>query len=248
VARDGTAWVAGTTTSTQLPWNGAPYSANPVGGVDLFLAHVDAAQAGNSSIPYVTYFGGTGQDDVRKIILDANGKLLMTGFTLSTDFPVTGGAFQTTASGGGGDAYLIRLDLTAPHDQVVEYSTYLGGTGGDVGRDLAVDPAGNVWVTGYTLSSDFPVTGDALAGAWPGGLDVFLTRLDLTKTGADALLYSTYLGQINLHNSYGLATGADGTVAVGGSTGQPNIQATAGGFQQGYAGGISDGFLVVLAP
>ena len=87
----------------------------------------------------------------------------MTGFTTSTNFPTTAGAFDTT-SNGGGDAFVTKLD---PTGAALVYSTYLGGSGNDQGHGIAVDAAGNAYVTGVTESTNFPTT--------PGAFDTSFT-------------------------------------------------------------------------
>jgi hypothetical protein len=173
VTPGGIAYVAGSTGSQQFPWSGAPYQGNSAGGVDIWLARFDCTKSGPDSVPVATYFGGRGQDEVRKMAIDADGKLWLTGYTLSDDFPITGDAYQNTTSGDGGDVFVSRVDMSPARGQFLLYSTYFGGSGGDVGYGIAPDDGGNVWITGYTISPDLPVTSDAVQGVWPGGVDVF---------------------------------------------------------------------------
>ncbi len=245
---DGMAYVAGSTMSWEFPWAGPAYRKEPAGGGDAFIAKVDTTKSGPESIPYASFFGGSGLDEARRVALDLDGKVLISGTTISTDLPTTPGALRETPYGGDGDGFIARLDLDAPPEAALTYCTYVGGSGGDVVYDMAVDPAGAVWATGYTLSSDFPTTGDALAPFYPGGVSVFATKIDLARVGNEALLYSTYLGQINIHVGYTIAAGPDGTVAIGGLTSNPSVPVTGNAAQKEYAGGRADGFVVVLAP
>ncbi|HWQ52639.1 MAG TPA: SBBP repeat-containing protein [Bryobacteraceae bacterium] len=246
VTPEGMAYIAGSTSSSEFSWAGSPYYENYQGRVDVFLAKIDASQSGDASVPYASYFGGSELDEARRIALDPDGKVVLAGVTLSRDLPVSDGAFKTSAPGGDGDGFVARFDLDAPKESALLYCSYLGGSGGDVAYDLAVDAYGSIWVTGYTLSKDFPVTPDALSTVYPGGVNVFATKIDPTKSGADALVYSTYLGQINIHVGYSIAVGPDGSVAIGGVTSNPGIRATANATRADYAGGTSDGFVVVL--
>lgn len=248
VTPEGIAYIAGSTSSTEFPWAGAPYYDTYQGGVDVFLAKVDASKAGEESVPYASYFGGTGLDEARRVTLDAEGKLWLTGVTLSNDLPVTANAFQGSRPGGDGDGFVVRLNLEAPREAAVEYLSYLGGSAGDVAYDVAPDPAGGVWVTGYTLSRDFPVTQDALAAAYPGGVNVFATKIDPAGKNGTSLAYSTYLGQINIHVGYAIAAGPNGRVVIGGVTSSPAMRTTENAARSEYAGGTSDGFVVVLGP
>jgi hypothetical protein len=243
----GIVYFAGSTLSGQFPLAGLSYRDQLAGAVDIFLCQMDLTKSGTSSLLYATYIGGSGVEELRKIALDGQGKVLLTGYTLSTDFPVTGDAFQSSNKGGG-DVFLMRFDPAAPPSAAVLYSTYLGGRGGDVAYDIAADAGSKVYLTGYTLSQDFPVTGDAVQLNWGGGIDVFVIALDLSKPGAGALVFGSYLGLDGVHVGYGVAASANGTIYAAGYTGIHNIQTTSGAVQPGFAGGLSDGFLVVIGP
>ncbi len=243
VAPDGKVYFAAATDSTQFPWGGNPYSKTSFGGVDAIVGQMDLTKSGEASLVYATYFGGSGFDEPRAIALDPSGKVLVTGYTLSTDLPTTPGAYQPALSGNA-DAFLARLDLKAPPESVISYLTYLGGTGGDVAYGLASDPDGNAYITGYTLSKNFPVTGDAWQPGWGWGVDIFVSKL----SPSGALLYSTYLGQTGINAGYSIAAGKDGSIYVGGVTGRKGVSPTSNAFQNAYGGGVSDGFVVVFAP
>jgi hypothetical protein len=245
VSRSGTVYLAGSTDSTQLPQAGNQYNSSFQGGADIFVAVFDLNQFGVGSLVYSSYIGGSDLEELRGIALDPAGKLLLTGYTLSGDFPVTGGAYRRTG-GGNGDAFLVKFDPSAPPASALVYSTYLGGSGGEVAYGITSDSAGAVWITGYTLSSNFPVTTDALQSTNPGGIEVFVSKFDPTQSGDASLVYSTYLGAIGVHVGYALVLDADGNAYVGGLTGPHNITTTGSAFQNGYGGGLSDGFVVVL--
>jgi len=168
--------------------------------------------------------------------------VLVTGFTLSTDLPVTPDAHQLELRGNS-DVFLARLDLSARPENFVSHLTYLGGAGGDVAYGLTADPDGNAYITGYTLSTDFPVTGDAWQREWGGGVDIFVSKL----SPSGALLYSTYIGQTGSNSGYSIAT-RDGSIYVGGVASRKGISPTSNAFQGEYGGGMSDGFVLVFAP
>jgi hypothetical protein len=245
VTAAGIVYVAGSTSSTQFPIEGAPYRDTLQGGLDAWVAKMDMTKPGTSSVVRSTYLGGSDLDEPRKIALDSAGSLLVTGYTMSADFPVTQGAYRTTLAGNA-DVFVARLNLDAPAGSFVEYATYLGGSGGEVAYDITTDAAGNIWVAGYTLSPDFPVTGDAVQSAYGFGVDSFVAKLDPRRTGPAALLYSTYLGQDGLHVANALAVRSDGSVWVAGYTGNGNLQVTGSAFQNVYSGGLSDGFLIAI--
>jgi len=242
VAPNGMVYFAGSTASTTFPLAGNSYRSTLQGGVDIFVAQMDLTKSGLDSLVYTTYFGGSDNEELRGMALDPSGNLLLTGYTMSADFPVTPDAAQSRI-GGNADAFVARLDLTAPPDSVVKYATYLGGQGGDVGYAIASDPNGNIYVTGYTLSSNFPVTGDALQKAWGWGVDVFIAKLN----SFGALEYSTYMGKSGTNIGYAIAAAQDGTIYVGGVAASRGISTTYGA-QNVFGGSTSDGFILVLAP
>ena len=152
---NGTVYVAGSTESTGFPQAGAQYRSSLAGFLDVWVAQMDLTKSSVDSLVYSTYLGGSDLDEVRRIAIDPTGKLLVAGYTMSPDFPVTGDAAQRTL-GGNADAFVARLDFTRPQNGFVNYATYLGGAGGDVAYDVTSDSSGNIYVTGYTLSSNFP--------------------------------------------------------------------------------------------
>jgi len=238
VTPQGLVYFAINTLSQQFPQAGGQYSPVSAGSEDIAIGLMDMKKSGTDSLLYTSYFGGSGVDEARKIALDAKGNLLVTGFTLSTDLPVTGDAAQPKA-GGGGDAFVAIVNATNP--KFIQYLTYLGGAHGEVGYDVAADASGSIYVTGYTLSSNFPVTADAPQSHWGFGIDVFLTKV---KPGA-GVQYSTYLGGATVNVGYGLALAPDGTVYVVGSTGGL-LSTTDNPLQGTFGGGYTDGFIAAI--
>jgi hypothetical protein len=250
VTPSGMVYFAGDTVSTMFPLGGNPYMPTPFGGGDIFLAQMDLTRSGVDSLLYSTYLGGSGLDAVRKMIIDSSGKLLLTGYTLSPDLPVTQGALQSTLNGIA-NVFVTRLDVAAPDTNIITYSTYFGGTGGDVAYDIATDSSGNIYLTGYTNSTDFPVTPDALQGKSGGGFDVFVSKLNLGGPGPGSVVYSTYTGQTSINVGYGIAVSPSGAIAVGGQSGSqdelPSVNVTDNAVQPVFAGGQSDGFVLFLS-
>jgi len=243
VAPNGLVYFAVSTESTEFPMAGYAYNYNLTSGYGIVIGVMDMTQVGVNSLVYATYFGGSDIGEVRGIGFDAAGRLLVTGYTLATDFPVTPDACQPKA-GGNGDAFVSVLNPLDPAHFLV-YSTYLGGSQGEVGYAVASDAAGSLYVTGYTLSPNFPVTPDALQPKWGNGTDVFVTKLKPGVAGPGALQFSTYLGASGVYSPTGFALARDGTLYVvgWGTDGLPTSDTAI----QGYAGGPSDGFIVVFS-
>jgi hypothetical protein len=237
IAIDGTgnAYVTGNTSSSDFPTT-AGVAQPSFGGVnDAFVTRLNAAGA----LDYSTYLGGSGLDIGTGIAVDSNGAAYITGYTQSADFPTSVGAYQTAYGGGADDAFVTRLTNTG----ALDYSTYLGGSGLDIGRAIAVNSNGEAYVTGYTQSANFPSTPGAFQTAFGGGTnDAFIAQLDDVGSG---LLYATYLGGSG--DDYGMAIAIDGNgdAYVSGSTNSSNFPVTAAAQQPSYAGGV-DAFVTAL--
>ena len=242
VAPNGLVYFAVTTESTEFPMAGYAYNYNLTAPFGIVIGVMDMTQVGAASLVYATYFGGSDIQEVRGIALDSAGRLLVTGYTLANDFPVTPDAFQPKP-GGNGDAF---VSLVNPLDwsHFLVYSTYLGGSLGEVAYGIAGDSAGNIYVAGYTLSPDFPTTADGFEPNWGGGIDLFLTKLKPGTPGSGGLLSSTYIGERGVYSPTALTLGRDGTIYVVG-WGGVGLPSSANALQ-GYGGGLSDGFIMVL--
>ncbi|HLK50787.1 MAG TPA: SBBP repeat-containing protein [Bryobacteraceae bacterium] len=242
VTPQGLVYFAASTYSQYFPYTGPSYRATTQGVENLVIGVIDPTQQGYASLVYCTYLGGSVIDEVRSLSLDQNGKLVLSGWTLSPDFPVTANAFQPVF-GGAGNAFVARVNPAALPDKFLEYSTFVGGTGGDVAYNAITDRAGNIYVTGYTMSTDFPVTKDAIQAQFGNGADTFLVKLNPGVAGKGALLYGTFLGGVGTHVGQGLALTPTGSLFLAGYT-TPDWQLT--GAQNIYNGGASDGFVAVV--
>jgi beta-propeller repeat-containing protein len=166
--------------------------------------------------------------------VDALGNAYVTGVTQSADFPITPGAFQTTVRGD--DGFVTKLDPTGAR---VLSSTFVGGSGQDWCAEIAIDAAGNVYLTGATQSTDFPTTPGTIQSTFRGLYDAVVLKLNATFS---ALVYSSYLGGTGLDAGVDIAVDAAGTAYVGGYTGSTNFPVTPGAFQT-TARGNREGFV-----
>jgi hypothetical protein len=232
----GNAYVAGHTTSSDLPTTPGAPDATLGGLMDGFVAKLDAT---GSALVYCTYLGGSSDDWVSGIAVDRAGNAYLTGTAISADFPTTPGAFDTTFNGPpGGDAFVTKLNPTG----TLLYSTYLGGNNSDNGSGIALDGAGNAYVTGNAGSTNFPTT----LGAFDriGGGDAFVTKLN---SSGSALVYSTYLGGTGGEGGSGIAVDAAGNVYVTGATSSADFPTTPGAFDLSL-GFASDAFVTKINP
>src|SRR6185369_5797974 len=205
--------VAGYTRSGDFPTT--PNSFRPFysGGGDAFLTKLDLNAM---TLKYSTFLGGNREDQATKVLVEPSGHVAVTGYTLSNNFPVTPGALQSTQAGNG-DAFLTILDPSAQDfTTALVYSTYFGGSDGDVPYDLRRDAAGKYYLCGYTLSLDFPVK-NALAPASDfGALDGFVAVIDPSASPLKALVYSSYLTSPGYQVAYGVDVDAQGIIYVTG--------------------------------
>lgn len=244
VAANGLVYMTATTGSTEFPTAGNAFQGNLSGGYDVVLAVLDPSQFGTESLVYSTYLGGSSSEEVRGMAVDASGNVLLTGYTLSSDFPITPDAAQPVY-GGNGDIFVTVVNPFTP--QFLLYSTYLGGSDAEVGYGIGADAQNNVYVTGYTLSSDFPVTPNAPLPTYPGGIDIVAAKVIPHVSGPNGFGYVTYYGGASISSGQTLAVAPDGTLYFAGFTGG-NITTTSNAAQGAYGGGVTDGFLVVFTP
>jgi Beta-propeller repeat len=180
------------------------------GNGDAFVAKLSRD---GSQLVYSTVLGGSGQDLGHGIAVDSKGGAYVTGYTHSQDFPTTRWAVQekllsTTA---GQNAFVAHLDANGG----LSYSTYLGGSGSDVGQSIAVDSSDNAYVTGYTSSGNFPTTSRAFQRSLSGLQNAFITKLNPSGT---AIEYSTLLGGDDYDFGFGIAVDKAGNAYVTGTT------------------------------
>jgi beta-propeller repeat-containing protein len=241
----GHVFVAGNTTSRDFPVSSNAYQPTYSGGGDGFLTEFDL---NNSSGGYSTYLGGSGIDDVRKIVFDAAGRIALTGFTSSRDFPITQNAYQPLLGGPGAiNSFLAILDVRATTpSKAVTYSTFYGGSGTDIAWDLKRDAKGKYYLGGYSLSSDLPVSQNALNPVSAmAGLNGFIAVIDPAALPLNSLTYASYITGPGSQAVYGVEVDANGSVYVTGYTTSDIFPA---GFQSHNTAGNSDSFVLVFKP
>jgi hypothetical protein len=231
----GNAYVTGETSSTDYDVTPGAFQTTNGGGADVFVTKLNAT---GTALVYSTYIGGSSDDYGNAIAVDGSGNAYVTGWTYSTDYDVTPGAFQTTNEGYL-DVFVTKLNGTGT---ALVYSTYIGGSGYDYGNAIAVDGSGNAYVTGETSSTDYDVTPGAFQTTNGGGRDVFVTKLDAAGTD---LVYSTYIGGSGSDGGSAIAVDGNGNAYVTGSTNSTNYDVTPGAFQT-TKGGYADVFVTKL--
>ena len=234
IDRDGEAYITGYTYSMDFPTRN-PYQPTNRGTANAFVTELNTS---GTALVYSTYLGGTGFDAGAAISVDSSGAAYVVGDAGSTDFPTTPGAFQTTYGGGFDDVFVAKLNRSG---NALVYSTYVGGAVDDYANAIAVDSAGQAYVTGFTNSANFPTTPGAYDTTYNGDVvpapffygDAFVTKLN--KDGS-ALIYSTYLGGKGDDLGLGIAFDRARKVYVTGSTNSPDFPTTSGAYDMTYNG------------
>ena len=241
----GDAYVTGYTNSTDFPVQHALQAEN-AGGYDVFVAELSADGA---SLIYSTYWGGSSDDIGTGVAVDSSGNAYISGFTASLGFPVTPGALQAKYGGGDHDGFVVKVNTGGAE---LGYSTFLGGGADDYAYGVAVDSAGDAYVTGATNSANLP-TVNAFQPNYAGGLcatapntfpcyDAFVAKLN---PAGSALIYSTYLGGTGSDYGYAIALDGSSNAYVTGYTISTNFPTTAGALRRVF-GGSYDAFVAKL--
>lgn len=236
IIRDGAGeiFIVGSTTSSNFPTTPAVFQPIYGGNQDAFLTEM---KADGSALIYSTYIGGTGTDFGTAVTLDASGNAYVVGSTQSTDFP-TKNPIQL-GNVGLYDAFVTEVSSTG----ALVYSTYLGGSLSDYGTGIAVDSTGDIYVSGYTYSTNFP-TQNALQSSLAGGSDLFITEF---KPGSSSLLYSTYLGGSSVDRATAMIMDSGGSIYLTGDTQSANFPVTGTAYQSSLAG-TDNAFITKVAP
>jgi hypothetical protein len=231
VDSSGNACVTGTTQSGDFPT--VNFFDNSLGGAqDAFVSKLSSD---GSTLDYSTYLGGDDTDSGNGIAVDSSGNAYVTGTTQSSDFPTVN--FFDNSLGGVEDAFVSKFDPSLSGAASLLYSTYLGGSGSDFGNEITVDTSANAYVTGTTLSANFP-TQNAFQAANAGSNDAFVTKFNVAGS---ALTYSTYLGGSMDDFGNGIAVDTSNNAYVTGTT-DSNDFPTQGPIQAANAG-LNDAFI-----
>lgn len=274
----GHAFVAGSTSTTMPTSPNAYQSSNPGGQGAAFVMGFDTTASGSASLVYSTFFGVSNSfsnyygSNAKGIALDSSNNIYITGWA-GPNLPVTAGAFQISPSGGGNcnpssgaevpcpDVFIAKLNPSISGAQQLIYSTYLGGPappgngypGNGSGNAIVVDSSGNVYVTGQTYSSTFPVTPGAFQTTGVSTLSAFVSKMD---AGGAHLVYSTYLNGHSQSSGNAIAVDSFGDAYVAGNFragGFPNVSfpVTPDAFQSSFtklSGDSQEAFLTKLNP
>jgi hypothetical protein len=263
----GLAYVTGQTTSdasaAPFPTTGTALQTS-LGGPNgnAFLTVLDTNQSGAASLVYSTYLGGNAAgpfgDYGMNITVDGQGDAYLAGQTssnASSPFPTTSGPYQSSLNSTNGNVFVTEISTTQSGPRSLVYSSYLGGSTtsivGDFGASIALDAAGKVYVTGDASSADFPTTSGAFQTTNSAGGRAFAAKFDLSQSGSQSLVYSTFLGGTNGpdgENGEDVAVDANGDAFVAGETSSSDFPTTSDALQSSLVADAWHGFLVQLNP
>ncbi|MDK9700839.1 MAG: T9SS type A sorting domain-containing protein, partial [bacterium] len=235
----GGVFLTGWARSTDFPTTPGVGQRTNWGGSDCFVTHLDSI---GSQLIYSTYIGGSSDDNGYAIVTDNSGGVILTGVTMSSNYPTSTSAFQRFF-GGYFDCFVTRLNSIG---SALIFSTYLGGQNYDGGNDIVHDGYGGAVVVGSTDSTDYPTTANAFDRSYNGNFDCFVTHLN--STGSD-LIYSTYLGGFDRDGgSGGFVDDSTGNIIVTGSTASTNFPTTEESYDTTFNGGSYDCFITCMNP
>jgi len=231
-------FVAGGTASANFPGTAGAAQPARAGSGDAFVARLDRTLG---KLLRATYLGGSNNETAFALACGADGSVYVAGSTGSANFPGAAGGAQATFGGGGGDAFVARLDRTLA---TLVQATYLGGALSDIAYALAVASDGAVFVAGETASTNLPGTDGGFQPQRGGGIDAFVAKLTAALTG---LTQATYLGGLGDDSAAALSLDVTGKVFVAGSTTSSLFPGAAGG-AQATPGGDGDAFVAEFDP
>jgi hypothetical protein len=220
--------IVGYTNSSDFPITTGVYQEKFYGGSDIFILRFNFTQ---NTINFSTYIGGSDFDVCWGFTLDNSNNIVLAGYSSSIDYPTTMNSFNNSYNG----SYTTTIiSILNSNGSKLLYSTFIGGNNDDIGVDVALDSYGNVIVTGWTSSSDFPTSNKAFdttfngSGGWWGG-DLFLIKLNHNLS---ELQYSTYIGGNGLDICNGMYIDGVNSIYITGYTDSSDFPTTPNAFQQ----------------
>ncbi|MFC1508289.1 SBBP repeat-containing protein [Candidatus Omnitrophota bacterium] len=225
-----------TTGSFDESFNGHTY--------DAFVTKINTTGSG---LVYSTFIGGSASDVASGIAVDSSGNAYITGTSPSSDFPTTYGAYDESYNGGSssnegrGDIFVAMLNASG---NSLVYSTFIGGTGDDIGKQIVLDGSNNIHITGQTSSSDYPTTTGAYDEVYNGTNDVVYAKLNSTFSN---LLYSTFIGGSSNEIGNNIALDSTGNIHICGNTSSSDFPTSSGAYDETYNSSW-DGFITKFNP
>jgi hypothetical protein len=258
VDASGKVYLTGTTFSSDFPVSTNALVATAGGDLDGFAVKLDPDAAGTAALLYGTYLGGTrpdatgaqtgGYDVTTALSVDTGGRMLVAGYTNSTQLTGIPSDTLQASSQGGYEVMLFQIDPAAAAGQTLLFGTFLGGGSTDIATGVASDASGAIYLSGYTMSGNFPVAGDSYQGALNLQSNLFVVKIDPSLSGLDRLVYGTYLGGSGVDVATAMRLDQSSGVWLTGYTLSEDFPVTSGAYQAQFGGGIATAFLARLDP
>jgi len=231
------AYVTGFTSSDNFPTTEYAYNGTLSGESDCFVLKLST---NSSTLFYSTFVGGSESEIAKSIAINNLGNAYVTGYTTSDNFPTNEEAYNRTYCGSSqNDCFVFKLSTGGFS---LEFSTFVGGIGHDLGNSIVIDSSGNAYVTGSTGSNNFPTTINAYDRVY-NGVDCFVFKL---ASNGSTLLYSTFVGGSAADNGFSIALDNDCNAFVTGHTQSNNFPTTPNAFDRIFNGN-DDCFIFKLA-
>jgi hypothetical protein len=248
VDASGKVYLTGSTFSSDFPLSSNALISTAGGELDGFAVKLDPSAEGTASLLYGTFLGGLGYDATTALAVDANGRMLVAGYTNSLQ--LTGIATDTlqASSQGGYEAMLYQLDPAEAAGATLIFGTFLGGGGTDIATGVASDASGAIYLSGYTMSANFPIAGDSYQGSLHSESNLFVVKIDPSLLGLDRLVYGTYVGGGGVDVATNMRLDQSGGIWLTGYTASRDFPVTSGAYQSRFGGGITNAFLLRLDP
>lgn len=220
-------YFAGESKSNDFPATSGAFDESYNGETDAIFGKLNS---GGATLAFASYLGGSGKDAALDVELDDAGSIFAGGYTESSDFPTTSGAYDETY-GEMKDLFAAKFNSNGSQ---AEYSTYIGGSDDETAYCLALDDSGALFLAGDTWSSDYPTTSGAFDETYNDTDDAFVTKLNSNGTG---LVFSTFLGGANLEIAYDILVDGIGDVYLAGITWSDDFPVAGSPYQSDYAEG-----------
>ncbi|MDA3911088.1 MAG: hypothetical protein PF448_07010, partial [Bacteroidales bacterium] len=224
-------FITGHTKSTDFPTTVGAYDETFDGAGTLSAAFVSRLDSDLTTLQASTLIEGSNADEAHALQFDNNGDILLGGYTVSLDWPVTPGVYDMTQNSNK-DAFLLRLDYDLT---TLMNSTFIGGGYYDWATDLLQDASDNIYIVGHTASDDYPTTAGVYGEIFDNAVDVFVSKFSDDMT---TLISSTFIGGNSWEYAYNIEMGIDGYLFISGNTYSPDYPATYGSYDTVFNGAI----------
>jgi hypothetical protein len=240
--------ITGTTLSSDFPVSKNAAQSTHGGLADGFVAVLDLTYGGTDTLVYSTFLGGSQFDTLTALYLAPDRTVYVAGYGASVDIKSIPDTALQPNNRGEWEATVYHLDPWAGEGASLLFSSYYGGASTDVATGVAADEQGNIYLTGYTMSEDFPIEGNLYQGELKSPCNLFIVKIDPSREGLDRLVYGTYFGGSGVDIATSMRRDAAGGLWITGYSASPDLPVTPGAFQGAFGGGATDGFVLRFDP